>query len=383
MKIVISITEPFIVRSLLKGHLRWLVSKGHDVTVVCSPGHDTEWISKQGANFAIVNIERKPNIFKDFKCLFEMIMVLRRLRPDVIHYSTPKSSLITPLAMLMGLIKSRSVYTVRGRVYENMHGLKRWVFELADKFSCWKADFVIFISKEIKDDFINESLVNKKKAVIIGSGSSNGFDTNLFRKPTVAEKTEAKSYFGLESSSRVLAYVGRIALDKGVEDLFQVFKSLAHHKSLITFLIVGKVEVELEPLLRRYGIEPNQIVIYDWIPDIHKAFWAADVTLFPSFREGFGNICIESILCGTPVVCYDIVGCRESVKHEVSGYLVPFRDTQAMAEKAYYLLTNMESRDLMVEMGTKWAISAFDQKIIWNGILNIYEGLWFDTSCAK
>ena len=38
MKILISMTEPFIVRSLLKGHLKWLVGQGHSVTVVCGCG---------------------------------------------------------------------------------------------------------------------------------------------------------------------------------------------------------------------------------------------------------------------------------------------------------------------------------------------------------
>ena len=106
MKVLISMTEPFIVRSLMKGHLKWLVSQGHSVTVMCGAGADVNWILKQGAMVSEVSIERRPNILKDIKCLVEMIFILRRLRPDIIHYSTPKSSLITPLAVLLGRLKS-------------------------------------------------------------------------------------------------------------------------------------------------------------------------------------------------------------------------------------------------------------------------------------
>ena len=378
MKILISMTEPFIVRSLLKGHLRWLVDQGHSVTVVCGAGADVKWILEQGVMVSIVSIERRPSILKDIKCLIEMIFILRRLRPDIIHYSTPKSSLITPMAVFLGRLKAGVIYTVRGRVYENKIGIKRRLFQLADKFSCWIAGKVIFISREIKDDFVKHEVVAAKKAVLIGLGSSNGFDTRVFRKPTVQEKTGAKEYFQLEGSEKIVTYVGRLAPDKGVDDLFRVFETIATYDPLMNFLVIGKVEIQLESLLKKYSIDPSRLVIHDWCADIHKAYWASDVTVFPSFREGFGNVCVESILCGSPVVCYDVVGCRESVKQGISGYKVPFRDTQAMVEKIIYLFDDNDRRDIMVTKGTEWAIRSFNQEAIWDGILEIYSTLVSD-----
>jgi glycosyltransferase involved in cell wall biosynthesis len=372
VKILISMTEPFIVRSLLKGHLKWLVNQGHSVTVVCGAGGDVNWILEQGVMVSIVSIERRPSILKDIKCLIEMIFILRRLRPDIIHYSTPKSSLITPMAVFLGRLKAGIIYTVRGRVYENKIGIKRWLFELADKFSCWVASKVIFISKEIKDDFVKHEVVEDHKALLIGLGSSNGFDTNVFRKPTVDERNEAKDYFQLERSANVITYVGRLALDKGADDLFRVFETIAEYDPLMNFLVIGKVEIQLESLLKKYSIDSSRLFFHDWCADIHKAYWASDVTVFPSFREGFGNVCVESILCGSPVVCYDVVGCRESVKQGISGYKVPFRNTQAMVDKIVYLFEDSDRREVMVAKGTEWATISFNQEVIWDGIQEVY-----------
>ena len=378
MKVLISMTEPFIVRSLMKGHLKWLVSQGHSVTVMCGAGADVNWILKQGAMVSEVSIERRPNILKDIKCLIEMIFILRRLRPDIIHYSTPKSSLITPLAVLLGRLKSGVIYTVRGRVYENKTGIKRWLFQLADKFSCSIAAKVIFISRELKDDFVNSALVEKKKALLIGLGSSNGFDTSIFRQPTNNERIDAKNHFKVDQATKVISYVGRLAPDKGADDLFKVFETLSITDPLINFLIIGKIETQLEYLMDKYKIEENRLIFHDWCADIHKAYWASDITVFPSFREGFGNVCVESILCGSPVVCYDVIGCRESVKQGISGYKVPFRDTQAMVEKIIELYEDKDRRDLIIEKGAEWAQRSFNQEIIWEGILAVYLNLVSD-----
>ena len=87
---------------------------------------------------------------------------------------------------------------------------------------------------------------------------------------------------------------------------------------------------------------------------------------------------MESILCGSPVVCYDVVGCRESVKQGISGYKVPFRDTQAMVGKIIDLSDDNDRRDIMVAKGTEWAIRSFNQEAIWDGILEIYSTLVSD-----
>tara|TARA_B110000908_G_scaffold170081_1_gene228658 strand:+ start:1250 stop:2374 length:1125 start_codon:yes stop_codon:yes gene_type:complete len=368
-------TEPFIVRALLKGHLQWLVDQGHEVTVMCRAGEHLQWILDQGVNVKEINICRRPSIFLDLKCLFEIIIFLRQYKPNIIHYSTPKSSLLTPLAVFLGRVRCKSVYTVRGRVYENMTGIKRFVFVTWEKFSCWIADKVIFISKEMRDDFISNGVVCSVDAVLPGMGSSNGFDLTIFRQPSIEEIITSKQYFGVSHFDKVLVYAGRLAVDKGIEDLLDVFKILSSKDPSFGLLLIGEPEVDIKKLMDQFNIDHSRVKIHNWTPDITAGFWASDVMLFPSFREGFGNVCVESILCGVPVVCYDVIGCRESVNDQVSGCIVPFRDISSMAEAVLMLFDDASMRAKMVKDGRRWASANFSQKIIWTSILTTYEEL--------
>ena len=135
MKIAIVMTEPLIVRQLMKGQLKWLNNKKYKITVICSDGKDVEWIKNQGADHLTINFARKINLLQDIKCIFFLISKLKKLNPDIIHFSTPKSSLLTPLAIKLGLINARVVYTVRGRFYENYNILAKSLYKLFDLFS--------------------------------------------------------------------------------------------------------------------------------------------------------------------------------------------------------------------------------------------------------
>ena len=368
-------TEPWIVRQLMKGQLKWLVKKGYQVTIVCNKNGSLKWLHKQGVNLAQVDFTREINFFNDLKCLTQLIKILRKFKPDIIHYSTPKASFLTPLAIKFSLINSSVVYTVRGRIYENFSVVKKKFFELIEFFSCLVANKVIFISKELKKSFIKTNIVNKKKSIIIGNGSSNGFDFKIFKKPSKIQIKNSKKFFKVQRFSKVITFVGRINKDKGIDDLLYVFKELSNEHNDIGLLLVGNSEMNLDTLLKKYKINRNKIVIKKWLPNINKAYWASDIFLFPSYREGFGNVCIESILCGVPVVAYDIIGVRESVKNNVSGLLVTFRNKKEMILKTKTLIKNNTLKIKLSKKGMKWAKSKFDQKNIWDGIDNIYKKL--------
>lgn len=373
--ILIIMSEGFIVRSLLKGHLKWLVSRGYKVSVLCNPGSEAEWLVSQGVDCFSVAIARQPSPVSDLKALYSIWRIVSNLSPDIVHYSTPKASLLSALVLRSFSKRVKAVYTVRGRVYENYTGITRKIFEWVERFSCRTADTVIFISKEMRESFIEEQFVHEEKAEILSGGSSNGFDPDVFRFPTTDEKRTARNLFGCNRKGPVLAFVGRIALDKGVEDFIRVSAELASQYPDINFLMVGKQEYDIGSALERFGLPADRLAKYEWLADVRQAYWAADVTLFPSFREGFGNACVESILCGTPVVCYDVIGCRESVKRNVSGILVEFRDVDALKSECIRLLEDKIERSRLAKGGSEWAVESFNQQRIWYGIDNIYQNL--------
>ena len=373
MRLLICITKPFIVRSLMKGQLAWLAKKDIEVTVLTSEGGDVDWIRSQGVYCDTINFSRNPSLYSDIKSLILTANYLLRKKFDIIHYSTPKISFIVSIILFFSKNKCKSVFTHRGRVYEN-YSLVKKIYEAIDVFSCKVADLSIFISSEIRDEFLLKDFVQKENSCLLLNGSSNGFDTNYYRLPTKNDIQFAKKFFGINPYKRVFCFLGRVSYDKGILDLINVFEKLHSSYPDSVLLIVGRDEIGIHELIDKH-IFKDSIIYKDWLPDTNFVYWASNLLLFPSYREGFGNVCVESILSGTPVIAYNIIGCRESVNNGISGILVDYKNDKEFLLKTIELLEDEKRYAQMVKNGRIWALENFDQSMVWNYILSLYNKL--------
>jgi colanic acid/amylovoran biosynthesis glycosyltransferase len=71
------------------------------------------------------------------------------------------------------------------------------------------------------------------------------------------------------------------------------------------------------------------------------------------------------MLCGAPVVAYDVAGHPEIVIDDYTGYLVPFRNVKAMAEKIIYVTQNYDDAKIVSKRGRELARVVFDKDKIW------------------
>lgn len=81
-----------------------------------------------------------------------------------------------------------------------------------------------------------------------------------------------------------------------------------------------------------------------------KVYHRAFLVCLPSYREGLATSLLEAAACGVPIIATDVPGCREVVRHNETGFLVPARDAKALAGSIIYLL---DHQDLLVGMGLK------------------------------
>ncbi len=93
------------------------------------------------------------------------------------------------------------------------------------------------------------------------------------------------------------------------------------------------------------------------VPDVLNNM---DVVCLPSISESFGVSAVEAMACGIPVVASDADGFLETVKNDVTGFTVPKRNPEAMAEKIYQLEQNSELRRKMGEAGRKYVMQFYD-----------------------
>src|SRR5699024_5254360 len=85
-------------------------------------------------------------------------------------------------------------------------------------------------------------------------------------------------------------------------------------------------------------LENNKDIIYlGYIKGPEKYFYIMDVLIFPTYREGFGNVSIQAQAAGTPVIASNVTGAKDTIKDGKTGFLVPPKDVESIVEKVTIL----------------------------------------------
>jgi glycosyltransferase involved in cell wall biosynthesis len=369
-RICIVATASLCIKTLYQGQIKYLVDMGAKVTFVSDVGEEHDLVIKEGGESVQIPIARKPSIFKDLLSLWRLFFFFLFNRFDLVIVSTPKASLLGSIAARLAMQK-KLLFIVRGRAYEQFVGRKRILFEIFDRLVCFLATRVQFISREMMGEYVYGGFCKKNKAYIIGCGSSKGVNFERFRPDilTEQERSAKRSSLSIPSDATVFTFCGRVRRDKGIAELVRAFRKLLSEAPNSNFylLIIGPDELHLDcidgDVVKLIENEKN-IIRLDWVDAIEEFFAISDIFVFPSYREGFGNAAIEASASGLPVIAFDVTGCRESVQHNVSGYLCPFGDVAALAEKMGDLAKDIEKRLLISDSGFRWARGNFDQKVL-------------------
>ena len=109
--------------------------------------------------------------------------------------------------------------------------------------------------------------------------------------------------------------------------------------------------------------------------EIMRRSWAV---VCPSLKEGWGLTNIEANACGTPVVCADVPGLRDSAKDGVTGLLYPHGDIPALADRLRRILSDSAHREELAMGGIEWA-----ENFHWDEAARETESLLMDVIGGK
>jgi glycosyltransferase involved in cell wall biosynthesis len=109
--------------------------------------------------------------------------------------------------------------------------------------------------------------------------------------------------------------------------------------------------------------------------DMPEVLAKAHIVCLPSYREGMPKVLIEAAACGRPIIAADSPGCREIVRHEDNGLLVPVRDPAALAGALRCLIEDPELRGHMGTRGREIAEAEFSMENVINKILAVFREL--------
>lgn len=361
---------------LMKGQLEYLQEKGYNVGILSSPGSELERLEFK--NKIPVPMEREINIFQDIKSLIKLVSILYKEKPEILNTGTPKAGLLGIVASFITRVPNR-IYTLRGLKLETAHGLKRKVLWLTEKIACLLATNVICISPSLRDEAVKLKLVKKEKVIILGSGSSNGVALKNYpaAETILEEVTELKSQLKINNKEFVMGFVGRIVRDKGINELIETFKNIRQKYKNVKLLMLGSFE-NGDPVNynTRYEIENNINIIHvGHVEDPSIYYYLMDVLVFPTYREGFGNVSIQAQAAETPVITTNATGAVDTVINKETGYIVPIKNITEIVNKTTYLIENEDVKLRMGAKGRERVIDNFDSKVIWEEMNCLYKAI--------
>jgi lipopolysaccharide/colanic/teichoic acid biosynthesis glycosyltransferase len=374
-KVVFAVTAA-ISCGFYRGMLRYLAEAGFSTTMVSAPGKLLNDVaSSQGAASLAVSMEREISPFLDLISLWNLYRTMRATRPEVVDVSTPKAGLLGSIAALLARVPCR-VYTLRGLRIETATGFKRRVLWLAERMACTCAHRVVPVSESLRLRAIQLKLVSPEKARSLGNGSC-GVDTARFtpKNRTTEQIAQLRQTLGLTGSEIVIGFVGRFVKDKGIRELAEAFHELSGSRPDLRLLLVGDFETgdPVEPEIRRYIESTPTILRPGFVADTASYYALMDVFVLPTYREGFPGVPLEAQASEVPVVTTNATGAVDSVRHGITGLIVPVKDTTALAQAIDTLLRNPEMRADMGHAGRKWMERDFRPEGIWQAHAEMYR----------
>lgn len=318
------------VRALALG----LAARGHRVEVV-RPGKDgsdgkVELLFARGAP-----LPRYPGLQVGMPQGGELRRRWSERRPDVVYIATEGLLGISAMRAANALqIPVVTGFHTRFHDYASHYGVGLLAPLVRSRLMQFhrRAQMTLVPTRALLDELAEAGIGHVRKL-------RRGVDTDLFT-PARRESALRRSW-GVHGDAPVMLCVGRLAAEKSLGLALQAFRALQARIPAARMVMVGD--------------GPQRGALTDAYPDVIFAgtkrgeelaahYASADMFLFPSLTETFGNVVLEAMASGLAVVAFDRAAAQEHVANGISGLVVPASDARAFITSAYELGLDLETR---------------------------------------
>ncbi|MFZ0394354.1 MAG: glycosyltransferase family 4 protein [Terracidiphilus sp.] len=380
--VVVGVTHPQTCL-VLRGRLRALRRAGLRVVLISAPGTlATEIAADEGVEHLGIPMKRGISPLADLVSVCRLYGALRRLRPVLAEFSTPKAGLLGSIASFLCRIPVR-IYLLRGLRLETASGLQRRILEISERIAAACCHLVMCNSESLRSHALALGIAPQRKLRIVGNGSSGGVDIGRFAPGIESAAVEARAGLGIAGDVPVIGFVGRLTRDKGIPELLRAFEQVLKNFPQALLLLVGWFDDSEDALTpaQRGWIEAHPRILYTgFVSEPAPYYHAMDLLVLPTWREGFPNAVLEAAASAVPVVSTLVTGARDAVLHDRTGLLVPPGDTQALADAIKQLLLAPAQRRQMGMAGRAWVEERFVHTRVQSLTVGLYRELIFNAA---
>ena len=295
-----------------------------------------------------------------FPPILQMLDYIQREKFTEIIISTPGPVGLTALlAAKMLNLQTSGIYHTDFPQYIRILTEDSFLESMAWRYMHWfygQLDTVFVNSEEYRQSWIKHGFDPAKLKIL-----PRGLDTELFhparREPEFFEK------FGEHNGEIRLLYVGRISREKDLDLLAAAYRRLRDEGLPMQLFVVGH-----GPYSEAFAKSLPEAIFTGYLTgnELAAAYASADIFVFPSTTDTFGNVILEAQACGLPVVVSDSGGPKELVQDTANGLITKSHDEEDFARAIRALVTNPALRERMGKSARNSVIdrswpSAFDR----------------------
>ncbi|MGH8615603.1 MAG: glycosyltransferase family 4 protein [Gammaproteobacteria bacterium] len=345
-------------------------SAGFEVLVVTRVRKHGQTITACGLRLIPIELVRHgSNILSELPVLYRLYQIYRAEKPDIVHHVALKpvlyGSIVGKAAGMPALVNA-----VTGLGY--LFASREWKARLLR--GCIKS----LLRRLIANDKSIAILQNPDDVkLLFGAVGDSGSCVRIIRGSGVDlhEFTPIPEPAG----TPLIVLAGRLLWDKGVQEFVTAASALRQDGIAVRFALVGASDAGNPSAVPERQLQTWQDdgVIEWWGPrdDMPAVFAQCHIVCLPSYREGVPKVLIEAAACARPIVATDVPGCREIVRHEENGLLVPPKDAESLAEALRRLIEDSTLRRHFGQRGRLVAEREFGLHKVISETLEVYREL--------
>jgi glycosyltransferase involved in cell wall biosynthesis len=336
----------------LQQHVKFALKNNKNYTMVtCHPDH-YDRITAGVKNFRPIGTYELPEYPEQkifYPPLLEMLHFCYEQGFDQIHTATPGPIGLAALAIakILRLPISGTYHTSIPQYAQVLTG-DTVIEDLAWKYVLWyydQLDVIYAPSRSTRDELVEKGIPPEKIRIY-----PRGIDVESF---TPAKRNGAlKKQFDI-SSGTTLLYVGRVSKEKNLHLLADAFTRMAQTHRAVHLVVVGDGPYleEMRAAMRGLPCHFPGYLSGDALAEIYAS---ADLFVFPSTTDTFGNVVLEAQASGLPVIVTDQGGPSENIVHQQTGLVVPADDRQALQEAMQTLVEDPQRLKTMGAAARKY-----------------------------
>lgn len=312
---------------------------------------------------------RSLNIFAELKSIVRLDRIVQNFNPNLIHAVAQKPIIYSGL-----ICRFRS----RAKLLATLGGVGFIFSSKRMKARFLKYLVVIFFKIIFSDQRCKLSMQNQDNIdMFVTLGILENKDIVLIKGSGVEIEKFLPSEF--PGGTPIIILPARLLWDKGVNEFVKTAHLIKSESYDVRFVLVGEPDFENPESIPKKELDEwvNSGLIEHWgrKEKMEEIYPQARIICLPSYHEGLPKALLEAASCARPVVAFDVPGCREIVRNDVNGKLVPFGDLQGLKDSIIEIIENPLLAKKFGLKGREIVAAEFSSQNINKQVFNVWKEL--------